>query len=81
MSEGMRHWAHQDLIGQWHAVYQIPGRQTLHSVGVANTERGAVALAESAEAAWLRREESHVPLDPWEPRRIPSGFYTDQDAA
>lgn len=75
------HSTHQAIDGQWHAVYRVPGSAMLHSVGVANTERGAKVMATEAEAAAVKRERALESYDQWEPRPVPRGFYTDADAS
>lgn len=75
----LHHFPHQAIDGAWHAVYRLPGCDTLNSVGDALSRQGAQAMADAANREQARRQPAPEP-DPGV-HRIPRGFYTDEDAS
>lgn len=75
----LHHFTHQGIDGRWHAVYRVPGCGSLHSIGDSPCKHGAQAMADTANREQARKAVT-TPSDPYE-RRIPSGFYTDAEAA
>jgi len=76
----LHHFPHQ-VGDSWHAVYRVPGRDLLSSVGVASTKAGAQHMCDEGNNDQQAKErisaQSAVhPAD----RKIPGGFYTDGDA-
>lgn len=76
----LHHFPHQ-AAGRWHAVYQVPGTETLSSVCDCVTERAAksVCAEENKRQERMAREAAAAAIHPAD-RKIPAGFYTDDDA-
>ncbi len=77
----LHHFPHLAADGRWHAVYQVPGTATLSSVCDCVTQAAAkrVCAAENADQARKAAAAAAAAIHPAD-RKIPAGFYTDNDA-
>lgn len=78
----LHHFTHRTPDHIWHAVYMVPATGIMSSIGNALTERGARAMCDDAnrEQAAKERAAAAASMHPAD-RKIPRGFYTDEDAA
>lgn len=79
----LAHFTHYEPSDcRWHAVYRIAGDVSISSIGTASTKSGADKMAHEANAIQHKQDIAAIaaavhPAD----RRIPSGFYSDSEAA
>ena len=62
---------------RYHVVYTIPNSDSFSSVVDCRNEISAKRIACSMNRSWEQSQQQYV--DPYD-RRIPSGFYSDNDA-
>lgn len=78
----LHHFTHQAIDGAWHAVYRLPGCDTLHSIGDTICRSSAQRMADEANREQERKARAaQVAATPPAERRLVAGFYTDADAA
>jgi hypothetical protein len=78
----LHHFTHQHLDGRWHCVYRVPGTDTLASVMDAEWEQPCTQEALRLNRLQARQHEAAMALNvPHAERRIPAGFYNNNDAA
>jgi hypothetical protein len=72
----------QDGCGNWHAAYRVPGTETMNSTQECLSEDIAIRVCrdENARQRHLLKTSIANMAEP-EYRRIPHGFYTDNDAS
>ena len=77
----LHHFPRRSADGRWHAVYQVPGTETLSSVCDCVTQAAAkrVCAAENAHQVLKAAAAAAAAIHPAD-RKIPAGFYTDRDA-
>lgn len=73
----LHHFPHQAIDGSWHAVYRIPGCDSLSSVGVGPSREAAQAIADK-ENELQARNNIDVPAD-YLDRPVPRGFYETEE--
>ena len=78
----LHHFPYQAIDGRWHAVHRVPGCNTLHSHTDAACRVSVERECRKLNADQARKEAAAIAaaVHPSE-RSIPSGFYTDEDAA
>jgi hypothetical protein len=78
----LHHFPFQAIDSSWHAVYRSPQADVLNSIGDGLTERGAQRMCDEAnrEQAHMEATVMVVAADPAD-RRIPKGFYSNEEAA
>lgn len=78
----LHHFPHQAIDGSWHTVYRRPTTGELQSVLDAPTKRAAQEEADRLNLEQARQTKASAALAvPPAERRLPKGFYTDEDAA
>lgn len=77
----LHHFAHQAIDGRWHTVYRIPGCDSLNSVMEGPCKKYAADEADRLNREQEREHKAAMERMPAGQRPIPTGFYSDGDAA